>query len=241
MIRRYTLDLVAAGLVVTGLMFAMGAPPDRLQGDVQRLMYVHVPAAWVAYLAFAVTLVGSVGWLISRRSRWDRLAASSAEAGVIFTGLAIALGSLWGKPIWGVWWTWDARLVTTALLFIVYLGYLALRRSVTDPETRARRSAILGVVAFVQVPIVHMSVVWWRTLHQPPTVLRPDQHPTMDHDMLIALLVNVAAFTAVYAALVRRRTAIARLEAQADAQTDRQVPLAGDAVSAPRLEGAVDG
>jgi heme exporter protein C len=231
--RQRLLDVVAAGAVGAGAVGALLAPTDRLQGDLQRLMYVHVPAAWLAYLSFAVTLVASLAWLRSRRRRWDDLAVATVEVGVFFTGLTLATGSLWGKPVWGVWWTWDPRLVTTALLFLVYLGYLSLRRSIDDPIIRARRSAILGVVAFVQIPIVHMSVVWWRTLHQPPTVLQPG-HPPMDHTMLAVLLVNVVAFTAVFTALVRRRRAIAAADAEADDRLrSADAPLAGDAVTAP--------
>ena len=226
---------LAVGALAGGLALGLSAPPDRLQGDVQRLMYVHVPSAWLAYLAFAVTLVGSVGWLWRRRDRWDRLAAGSAELGVLFTGLALATGSIWGKPVWGVWWTWDPRLVTTALLFVVYLGYLALRRGTSDPTVRARRAAALGIVAFVQVPIVHLSVVWWRTLHQPPTVVQGGG-PSMDGRMLAALLANVAAFTVVYVVLLRSRTHLTRLEEERDRiRRDADQPLAGTAIIAPQI------
>ncbi|MFP5252228.1 MAG: cytochrome c biogenesis protein CcsA [Actinomycetes bacterium] len=235
-----SLDVVAGLLVAVGLVLGLVvAPSDALQGDLQRLMYVHVPAAWVAYLAFLVTLVGSVGWLRTRNAGWDRLAASSAEVGVLFTGLTLVLGAVWGKPVWGVWWTWDPRLVTTALLFVVYLGYLALRRATDDPTLRSRRSAILGIVAFVQVPIVHLSVVWWRTLHQPPTVLRPGD-PTIDHTMLAALLVNLLALTVVFAVLVRLRSDLARME-EAAATLPVDGPLAEVAVAPPRLDDGLDG
>lgn len=230
---------VAAGVaVLAGLTAALLSPPDQVQGQLVRLMYVHVPAAWLGYLSFAITLVASVAWLWGRRPGADRVAAASAELGVFFTGLAIALGSIWGKPTWGVWWTWDPRLVTTALMFFVYLGYLALRRATIDPVSRARRSAVFGVVAFAQVPVVHMSVLWWRTLHQPPTVLRPGD-PTIDHMMLAALLINLVAFTLVFAVLLRERVRLAAAEDAADAAEDaRERPLAGDAVSAPRLAGS---
>jgi len=231
------LPAATAVLLATGLAAAMAAPPDRLQGNLQRLMYVHVPAAWLAYLAFAVTFGASLAWLWRRRPGADRLAAASAEVGVFFTGLALVLGSVWGKPVWGVWWTWDPRLVTTALLLFVYLGYLALRHAVADPLARARRAAVLGVIAFVQVPIVHLSVVWWRALHQPPTVLKPGD-PTIDHAMLAALLVNVAAFTALYVLLVARRLELARLEDEAErVLAEGEPPLAGAAVTPPRPEG----
>ncbi len=224
-----------AVVAAAGLVAAMLAPPDRIQGDLQRLMYLHVPAAWVAYLSFAVTLGGSVAWLWRREPRFDRAAAASAEVGVFFTGLAIALGSVWGKPTWGVWWTWDPRLVTTALMFFVYLGYLALRRAVADRVSRARRSAVFGVVAFVQVPVVHLSVVWWRALHQPATVLRPGD-PSIDHTMLAALLVNVLAFTLLYLLLMRARVRLAVAEEEQEARQADGTELAGSAVEAPRLE-----
>ena len=227
-------DVVALSLLAVGAVLGLVvAPPDQLQGDLQRLMYVHVPTAWVAYLAFFVTLVSSVAWLRTRRRDWDHRALASVEVGVVFTGLTLALGSIWGKPVWGVWWTWDARLVTTALLFLVYLGYLALRRATEDGEARARRAAVWGIVAFVQVPIVHLSVVWWRTLHQPPTVLRPGA-PAIGGTMLAALLVNVAAFTAVFVVLARRRTALARAEEERRMRVRARADLAEAAVSAPR-------
>ncbi|MFJ8819990.1 cytochrome c biogenesis protein CcsA [Amycolatopsis thermoflava] len=231
------LPVVAGILLAAGLVGAVLAPPDRVQGEYQRLMYVHVPTAWVAYLCFALTGVLSGLWLWRRRDRFDRAAAASAELGVLFTGLTIVLGSWWGKPVWGVWWTWDPRLVTTALMFFVYLGYLALRRGTLDPALRARRSAVLGIVALVQVPIVHMSVVWWRALHQPPTVLKPGD-PTIDHRMLVVLLVNLAAFTVVALMLLRARIRLSVLEedlAASRVAEDRE--LAGGAVRAPRLEG----
>lgn len=235
------LDVLPWTALVTtaaGLVAAFTAPPDELQGQVQRLMYVHVPAAWLAYASFALTLIGSVGWLWRRDMRYDRLAESAAETGVFFTGLAIVLGSVWGKPVWGVWWTWDPRLVTTALLFFVYLGYLALRRTTTERVDRARRSAVFGVVAFVQVPIVHFSVLWWRALHQPPTVIRPGD-PTIDHVMLFTLLLNLLAFTLLGAWLLRTRLRLAREEvALEDELSDADPQLAGDTIDPPRLTGA---
>ena len=224
------LDGFTALAVVAGLSLAFTAPPDRLQGDVQRLMYVHAPTAWVAYLSFAVTAVASVAVLRDRGlRRWDTVAESAAEIGVLFTGLALATGSIWGRPVWGVWWTWDARLVTTALLFLVYCSYLTLRSSIPDVERRARRSAWLGAIAVVQLPVVHMSVVWWRTLHQAPTVLQPGD-PPMDHAMLLALLVNVVAMTLVAASLGRRRRQLAAL--RFDEQRRRSQTPAGLAVGA---------
>jgi heme exporter protein C len=233
----HRLPVVTLLVGAVALTAAMLSPPDYLQGELVRLMYVHVPAAWTAYLSYAVTLAASLGWLWRRTPGLDRLAAASAEVGVFFTGLAIALGSIWGKPTWGVWWTWDARLVTTALLFFVYLGYLALRRATPDSQLRARRSAVFGVVAFAQVPLVHFSVVWWRTLHQPPTVLKPGD-PSIDHTMLAALLAGVVAFTLLYVLLVRARARLEAIEDALDAAEEaRPQPVAGAAVTAPRREG----
>jgi heme exporter protein C len=206
-----------AGLAASAVLSLLVAPPDAVQGDVQRLMYVHVPAAWLAYLSFAVVFVASIAYLVTSRTRWDRLAAASAEVGVLFTALTIVLGALWGKPVWGTWWTWDPRLTTTAVLLLVYLAYLALRQLADSPSRRARWSAVLGVVGFVDVPIVHLSVVWWRSLHQPPTVLRPGA-PTIAGSMLTALLVAVAAFTLAWAYLVAVRLRVGRLEERAATQ-----------------------
>ena len=200
-----------ATLAASAVLSLAVAPPDAVQGDVQRLMYVHVPAAWLAYLSFLVVFVASVAYLRTGRIRWDRIAAASAEIGVLFTALAIALGALWGKPVWGTWWTWDPRLTTTAVLLLIYLGYLAVRRITDDPKRRARWSAVLGIVGFVDVPIVHLSVVWWRSLHQGPTVLRLGG-PEIHGSMLAALLVGVAAFTLAYAYLMTLRLRVGRLE-----------------------------
>jgi heme exporter protein C len=201
-------------VVVSATLSLVVAPPDAAQGEVQRLMYVHVPAAWLAYLSFFVVFVASVAYLKTRRIRWDRIAAASAEIGVLFTALTIVLGALWGKPIWGTWWTWDPRLTTTAMLLLIYLAYLAVRRVVDNPSRRARWAAVIGIVGFVDVPIVHLSVVWWRSLHQQATLLRVGG-PEIHGSMLAALLVGVAAFTLVYAYLMALRLRVGRLEERA--------------------------
>jgi heme exporter protein C len=203
-----------AALGVSAVLSLIVAPPDAVQGEVQRLMYVHVPAAWLAYLSFLVVFVSSIAYLRTSRTRWDRVAVASAEIGVLFTALAIVLGALWGKPVWGTWWTWDPRLTTTAMLLLIYLGYLAVRRITDNPSRRARWSAVIGIVGFVDVPIVHLSVVWWRSLHQQSTVLRLDG-PEIHGSMLTALLAGVAAFTIVYAYLMTVRLRVGRLEERA--------------------------
>jgi heme exporter protein C len=222
-----------AGVVTLGV--AMAVPQDAIQGQLSRILYVHVPGAWLAYLAFGVTMVASAMYLWRSTLVWDRLAASSAEVGVYFTGLTLVLGMIWGKPTWGVWWTWDARLTLTAIMFFVYLGYLALRRTTDDIDARAKRSAILGVLAVVQIPLVHFSVVWWRSLHQAPTLLKPES-PDMDGEMVLALLVSVAMFTLLYVSMLVKRMELARLEEQVLRAEQSDVgPVAGAAVTAPNL------
>lgn len=210
------LGAFALGAMVVLAVLGLGvAPPDAVQGDAQRIMYVHVPAAVIAYLAFAVTSLGSLLylWRRTRDPRWDRLAAASAEIGVIFTGLTLASGMLWGRPVWGVYWTWDARLVTTAVLFFLYLGYLTLRHTIADPDLRARRSAVAGLVAFVDVPVVHYSVEWWRSLHQESTLLPGGRlDPQIGGDMLLTLLWGFVAFGATFAYLLLRRYRLAAME-----------------------------
>jgi len=204
------------GLTATAVVGLFVVPADAEQGDVQRLMYVHVPAAWLAFLSFAVVFVASVAYLRTGRIRWDRVAVASAEIGVLFCVLTLALGSLWGRPVWGTWWTWDPRLTTTVVLLLIYVGYLSLRSVADSPSRRAHWSAVVGVVGFVDVPIVHMSVVWWRSLHQEASVIRPGT-PTMDTSMLMALLLGTVAFSIAYGYLMAVRLRIGRLEDHAAA------------------------
>jgi heme exporter protein C len=202
--------LAAAGLVASALLSLVVSPPDVEQGELIRLMYVHVPSAWVAYLSFAVVFVASIAYLKTKRTRWDRLAAASAEVGVLFTALTIVLGSIWARPVWGTWWTWDPRLTTTAIMLLIYVGYLAVRRVPDSPVRRARWAAVVGIVGFADVPIVHLSVRWWRSLHQAPARLIgvPDIAPAMG----LALGVGFLAFTLVYLYLVALRLRVGRLE-----------------------------
>jgi heme exporter protein C len=197
--------VTGVGALAAAVLALAVAPPDALQGQSQRLMYVHVPSAWTAYCAFAVVLAASVAVLLRRGPRWDALARAGAELGVGMTALAIVEGSIWGHEVWGVWWTWDPRLVTTAVLLLLYLGYLTARGLPGAPERVARRSAWLGIALFAQVPVVHFSVLWWRTLHQPPTLLRPDLEAPIAPMMLAALLTSLAAFMLAGAWFLRRR------------------------------------
>ncbi|MEN8239883.1 MAG: cytochrome c biogenesis protein CcsA [Actinomycetota bacterium] len=227
--------MAVAGLVT--FVAAMTVSPDVVQGQLSRIMYVHVPSAWLAYLAFGVTMLASAMYLWKKDLAWDRRAHASAEIGVFFTGLAILLGMTWAKPTWGVWWTWEPRLTLTAIMFFVYLGYLALRRTTDNLDARAKRASILGVVAIIQVPLVHFSVIWWRSLHQAPTIIRPEG-PEMDTSMVVTLLIAVASFTVMYMAMMIKRIELARLEDEILIQEQsHRGPAAGDAVVAPDLTG----
>jgi len=214
-----------AALVTLTLLGLWVAPPDAVQSDAQRLMYLHVPTAWLAYLAFAVTAASSALylWPRTRAVVWDRIAGASAEIGVMFTGLTLVLGALWGRPIWGVWWAWDARLVTTAVLFFLYIGYLALRRIPGDANDTAVRSAIVALIAFVDVPIVHFSVTWWRTLHQEATVFNPELSAQISGTMALTLWFGVLAFTVLYLYLLSKRYELA---AMADELADVELEVA---------------
>src|SRR5260370_34623950 len=169
--------LAALGLLA-GLVLALGvAPREVSQGNVQRIMYLHVPSILTAYLAFAIVLVASLGYLVSRRQAWDRWAGSAAELGTLFTGLTLASGSLWGKPTWGTWWTWDARLTSTAVLFVTYVAYLMLRGMIAQTDRRAQLAAVLGILAALNIPPVPFPVPWWSTPPPPPPPPRPVPPP----------------------------------------------------------------
>ena len=197
-------------LFVALWMALIWSPQDAAMGNVVRLLYVHVANAWLAYLAFVVVFLASVAYLWTKRPVFDAIAVASAEIGVLFTGLTLILGSIWARPTWGVWWSWEPRVVTTAVMFAMYVGYLLLRNLSDDLERRATRAAVLGIVLVVDVPIVHLSVTWMNALHQLPSVLRPDLQPTLDPSMLAALVAMTIAFTIVYAFLMTARVDIER-------------------------------
>ena len=209
------LGAVTVVALAAGLVAGLGlAPREVTQGNVQRIMYLHVPSVWVAYVAFAVVFVASIAYLAKRADAADRLAHASAEVGVVFTGVTIATGSIWGKPTWGTWWTWDARLTSVSILFVMYLGYLLLRGMIEDRERGARYAAVLGIVAAFNIPLVHFSVTWWRTLHQPPSLMKPGPG-TMPPVIVATLLVNFVAFSLLYAYFVAKRVRLLRREAEA--------------------------
>lgn len=195
-----------------GLFLALAwAPREATQGSVQRIMYLHVPAIVVAYLAFGLVLGASLGYLWTRRPGADRLAHAAAEVGVLFTAVNIVTGSIWGKPTWGTWWTWDARLTSVAIMFVIYAGYLLLRRMLEERERAARFAAVLGIVGALNIPLVHFSVSWWRTLHQPPSLLKPGA-ATMPAVFWAVLLANTLALALLAAYFVALRVALLRQE-----------------------------
>lgn len=214
---------LALGWVVIGGIFV--TPPDVVQGESVRIMYVHVPTAWVSYLAFIVTAIASAGYLFGRRHSlgFDRVAGASAQVGVSFMALTLISGSLWGRLTWGTFWEWDPRLTTTAFLFVTYLGYLAVRGLEGTPAQRAKRSAIVALLAVFEIPLVHFSVVLWRSLHQEASVLSPDGDIKMDDLMLFTLLVGVVGFSALFMWLVSHRQ---RVMALRDIVESRRIDVA---------------
>ena len=215
------LGALALITIAFGLYWALvQAPRDALQGDVQRIMYLHLPSILTAYLSFFLVFIGSCLYLWKREKRDDNLAHSAAELGVLFTALTIIEGSIWGKPTWGVWWTWDARLTLTAILLLIYSGYLMLRSLIDDEDRAALSAAILGIIGFLDIPLIHMSVYWWRTLHQPPSILRPDKLPweNVHPAMLTALAINFVGFLLLYFYLLSLRLRLGEVRSEIKAR-----------------------
>lgn len=206
------LGVAGFGAVIAAQAYSiLTSPAERDMGHLQKIMYVHVPAAWMTFLAFFVVLVFSVMYLWRHDEKHDLLAASAAEVGATFNGLTLMLGMIWGRPAWGVWWVWDARLTSTLVLFLIFIGYLALRALVEDADQRARWSAAVGAIGAINVPIVYMSVHWWRTLHQPPS-----SPATLDPAYTLGLRLNAIAFLVLMIYFIARRYEIARRERAAE-------------------------
>lgn len=196
--------------LLTGLYFAfIFAPTEATMGPVQRIFYFHVAVAYAAFLSFGIVFVGSLGYLIKRRRGWDNMAAAAAEIGVVYCTLVLITGPLWAKPAWGTWWTWDPRLTTTLVLWLIYVGYVMLRNTIDDPARRALVSAVFGIVGFIDVPIVFMSIRWWRTIH-PMIVEGGDLNLTPE--MIAALVVAIVAFTILTAYLLVERLRLQHAE-----------------------------
>lgn len=206
-----------AGLGVTfvAVMGLVVTPPDAVQRDAARLLYVHVPMVIYMYVAVAVCAVGSAMWLRKRTEGWDTLAEAAAEIATLFTALGLFTGMVWGRPTWGVYWVWDARLTSTAILFVLLLGYQALRRYPATPEVRARLSALLGLLLVPNAMVVHYSVTWWRSLHQDATISKLDV--SIDGSMLFTLMVAMVVMGVVFAWLLMHRFRVGWLERRAEA------------------------
>ena len=206
------LSVVCVLLILVGLYLGLVvAPPDYQQGDSYRIIFIHVPSAWMSLFIYVVMAVSSAIGLIWRIKLAEVIAISSAPIGASFTFIALATGSLWGKPMWGTWWVWDARLTSELLLLFLYLGVIALYNAIEDKRTAARAAGILAIVGVVNVPIIHYSVEWWNTLHQGPTVTKFDA-PSIHLSMLIPLLIMALAFKLYYIVSVLLRSRCEVLE-----------------------------
>jgi heme exporter protein C len=213
--------LVRRGLVLSAIgllglagvyLLALGyTPVEARQGLAQKIFYLHVPAAWSALLAFSLVGIASALYLWLEDPRLDRFAAASAEVGVVFSAVMLTTGPIWAKPIWGTWWTWDARLTLTLFVFFLFIGYLGLRTAVHDPAERARYSAVVGILGMLLVPFIHLSVYLFRTLHPQPIVLKPSA-PSLPPEMLTTLLVSTLVFTVLYVGFVTTQYGLALAE-----------------------------
>lgn len=211
------LIVLATITLTTGLYLALfWAPRENTMGDVQRIFYIHVPAAWTSFVAFFLVFVYSIAYLARRRRSLDAFAAACAEVGLVFATVNLATGPIWARPVWGIWWTWDARLTMMLVLWLMYVAYVMLRHYMIDPERRATFSAVVGIIGFLNVPIVYMSIRWWRTQHPQPVIAGGDGSG-LDPKMQLALLTCWAAFILLYAILVRKRVRLSTLTDDLDA------------------------
>ncbi len=187
--------VLSAALMMAALyMVFMYVPTDRETGAIQRIFYFHVPVAWTAFFAFFITFIAGILYLVKRKPHWDFVAAASAEIGLVFTTLVLVTGSIWAKPVWGVWWTWDARLTSSLVLWLIYVAYFIVRSYVSEEERRFRYAAVVGIIGFVDVPVVALAIQLWRTAHPSAVVFEGGLAPSM----LATLLVSIAAFSALY-------------------------------------------
>jgi heme exporter protein C len=213
------LGVVTFAVVLLATYLALGYAPTSTRGHDQRIFYFHVPVAWVGFLAFFVVFVASIAYLWRRTPGWDRLARSSAELGLLFTTLMLVTGSIWAKSDWGTWWTWDAQLTTSLILWFIYLGYLMLRAYAPTRQQGATYAAVLGIVGFVDVPIVYLAAEWANTLH-PDKVVTP-RGSSMPSEMLLAFLVSLGAYTLLYVYMLFQRLRVERLHDRLETLRDR--------------------
>jgi heme exporter protein C len=207
-----TSKILAAGFAAGLVAIFFWVPTEAFQGVSQRILYLHAPSAWVAYLAFGVVLACSVAYLKTGEARWDWVAHASAKVGVLFTGITLITGAMWGRPIWGAFWAWDPRLTLTLVLFLIYLGYLAFRANAGDETRGARIGAVIGIAGFLVVPLVHFSVDWWRGQHPARTIIRPEAEAAAPPEMQIVLAGMFAVFTLLYLVLLALGVRLLKLE-----------------------------
>lgn len=204
---------VAVALALALIFFVAREASADMGGQLQRIFYVHVPSAWLAYLGFAIVFISSIAYLRTGARRWDLLAHGGAEVGVVFCTLVLITGPIWARPVWGTWWQWDARLTSALVLWLTYVGYLLLRNLATEPERVGRLAAVVGIVGFVNVPIVHFSVYWWRTLHPSgPTIANPTEASGLGGPELAAFFASLIAFTLLFCWLLALRVRLGRLD-----------------------------
>ena len=205
-------------VAVAVLMMLFVARVDDFNGPIQKIFYVHVPSAWLAYLSFAIVFIASFAYLRTDARHWDLLAHGAAEIGIVFTSLVLITGPIWARPVWGTWWQWDARLTSTLVLWLTYVGYLLLRSLSADEARAGRLAAVVGIVGFINVPIVHYSVNWWRTLHPlGPTVADPVNNSGLETPELSTFFVSLAAFTLLFAWLLAMRVRLGRRQDEVEA------------------------
>jgi len=202
--------LTTVAILISLFLVFLWAPTERTMGPIQRVFYFHVPSAWVAFLAFAVAAVAGLLFLTRRQDHWDRVGLASVELGIVFSTVALISGSIWARPIWNTWWTWDPRLTTTLVMWIYYVATVLLRQMVDNPERGARFGAVLALVGFVNVPLVFLTIRLWRTIHP---VLFTSEGFGLAPEMLVTLLVSLLAFTLLYFCLLAIRVQLASCEA----------------------------
>ncbi|PIQ98031.1 MAG: cytochrome C assembly protein [Nitrospinae bacterium CG11_big_fil_rev_8_21_14_0_20_56_8] len=209
--------LTCAGLATALWAIFLFVPTEKTEGAVQRIMYFHIPSAWLAFFAFFIVFVSSILFLWKKDREWDIYAQSSAEIGVVFCSLVLITGPIWAKPIWGAWWVWDARLTSTLILWLIYVAYLMLRGHVESGSARARYAAVVGIAGFLDIPLIHFSVLWWRTFHPKPKIISAEGLGTgMDTTMLVTLLLSLGAFTLLYFLLLGQRIEIEKTKDEID-------------------------
>lgn len=216
---------------LTGIVFLVAmsaiflyAPTEQTEGPVQRIMYIHIPSAWLSFFAFFIVFICSILFLWKKEREWDIYAHASAEIGVIFCSLVLITGPIWAKPIWGTWWVWDARLTSTLILWLIYVAYLMLRAQTDAGSMRARYAAVLGIVGFLNIPFIHFSVLWWRTFHPQPKVISSEGFGKgMETSMLITLGISLCAFTLLYFLLMGQRVRQEKLKDEIDSLKREQL------------------